>query len=154
MVNPPDRTHKFSLPWHVWGFVFRDTAHDLVKSNYEMITLSRFLLLSNVHHKHILWQTYPCLHVMYNHFVFLCSIDPCLDSCKLYRPEFGSLVFNNDLFRHFYVALIGEATRQCKYLLYGDTVKSLQRFNSSLPGQNVRHFADDVFKCIFLNENI
>ena len=26
--------------------------------------------------------------------------------------------------------------------------------NSSLPGQNVHHFADDIFKCIFLNENI
>ena len=27
-------------------------------------------------------------------------------------------------------------------------------FNSSPPGQNVRHFADDIFKCIFLNENV
>ena len=26
--------------------------------------------------------------------------------------------------------------------------------NSSLPGQNVRHNADDIFKCIFLNENL
>ena len=25
-------------------------------------------------------------------------------------------------------------------------------FNSSLPGQNGRNFADDVFKCIFVNE--
>ena len=24
--------------------------------------------------------------------------------------------------------------------------------NSSSPGQNGRHFADDIFKCIFLNE--
>ena len=24
--------------------------------------------------------------------------------------------------------------------------------NSSLPGQNDRHFADDIFTCIFLNE--
>ena len=27
-------------------------------------------------------------------------------------------------------------------------------FNSSPPGQNGRHFADDMFKRIFLNENI
>ena len=27
-------------------------------------------------------------------------------------------------------------------------------FNSSLPGQNGRHFADDIFKCIFLNEKL
>ena len=26
--------------------------------------------------------------------------------------------------------------------------------NSSLSGQNVRHFTDDIFKCIFLSENI
>ena len=25
-------------------------------------------------------------------------------------------------------------------------------FNSSPPGQNGRHFTDDVFKCIFVNE--
>ena len=26
-------------------------------------------------------------------------------------------------------------------------------FNSSPPGQNGRHFADDIFRCIFVNEN-
>ena len=26
--------------------------------------------------------------------------------------------------------------------------------NSSLPGLNDRHFADDIFRCIFLNENL
>ena len=34
---------------------------------------------------------------------------------------------------------------------------SLQRqviFNTMRPRQNGRHFADDIFKCIFLNENI
>ena len=25
-------------------------------------------------------------------------------------------------------------------------------FNSSLPGQNGHHFADDIFRCIFMNE--
>ena len=27
-------------------------------------------------------------------------------------------------------------------------------FNSSSPGQNGRHFADDIFRCIFMNEKI
>ena len=27
-------------------------------------------------------------------------------------------------------------------------------FNSSSPGQNGRHFADDIFGCIFVNENV
>ena len=34
-------------------------------------------------------------------------------------------------------------------------MKSSQRImscNSAPPGQNVRHFADDIFKCIFVNE--
>ena len=26
------------------------------------------------------------------------------------------------------------------------------KFNSSPPGQNGDHFADDIFKCIFMNE--
>ena len=29
-----------------------------------------------------------------------------------------------------------------------------QWVNTSPPGQNGRHFADDIFKCIFLNENV
>ena len=28
------------------------------------------------------------------------------------------------------------------------------RFKSSSPGQNGRHFADDIFRCIFLNESV
>ena len=31
--------------------------------------------------------------------------------------------------------------------------KHWKKFNSSLPGQNGRHFADNVFRCILLNEN-
>ena len=30
----------------------------------------------------------------------------------------------------------------------------LNWFNTLRPGQNGRHFADDIFKCIFLNENV
>ena len=35
-----------------------------------------------------------------------------------------------------------------QYKINGDSVKTLS------PRQNERHFADDIFKCIFLNENI
>ena len=31
---------------------------------------------------------------------------------------------------------------------------SMNHFNSLRPRQNGRHFADDIFKCIFLNENV
>ena len=30
----------------------------------------------------------------------------------------------------------------------------LSQFNPCPPGQNGRHFADDIFRCIFLNENV
>ena len=33
-------------------------------------------------------------------------------------------------------------------------VKHLTLFNTLRPRQNGRHFADDMFKCIFLNENV
>ena len=29
---------------------------------------------------------------------------------------------------------------------------SIYKFNSSTPGQNAAHFADDIFRCIFPNE--
>ena len=35
---------------------------------------------------------------------------------------------------------------------YGSTTSQL--VNSSSPGQTARHFADDIFKCFFLNENV
>ena len=34
------------------------------------------------------------------------------------------------------------------------TIVKLKVVNSSSPGQNGRHFADDIFKRIFLNDNI
>ena len=37
-------------------------------------------------------------------------------------------------------------------ILYGVTY--IQQFNTLRPRQNGRHFPDDTFKCIFLNENV
>ena len=34
-----------------------------------------------------------------------------------------------------------------------DLLSRGQWVNSSPPGQNGRHFADDIFRCIFVNEN-
>ena len=36
---------------------------------------------------------------------------------------------------------------------FGGTIPSYNGINSSPPGQNGRHFPDDIFKCIFLDEN-
>ena len=35
-------------------------------------------------------------------------------------------------------------------MIEGDKISD---FNSLAPGQNGRHFADDIFRCIFVNEN-
>ena len=40
---------------------------------------------------------------------------------------------------------------QCKHMHATDTTSTL---NALRPRQNGRHFADDIFKCIFLNENV
>ena len=39
------------------------------------------------------------------------------------------------------------------YLTVAQTSNAYSIVNSSLPGQNGRHFADDIFKCTFMNEN-
>ena len=44
--------------------------------------------------------------------------------------------------RHVTLAAIAETTIQGPF------------FNTLKPRQNGRHFADDTFKCIFLNENV
>ena len=35
-----------------------------------------------------------------------------------------------------------------------DSTYSQRQVNTLRPGQNGRHFTDDIFKCIFLNENV
>ena len=46
------------------------------------------------------------------------------------------------------------AVRQCLVLRQSHNwrVSSVHQFDSSPPGQNGRHFADDVFRCIFVTE--
>ena len=41
---------------------------------------------------------------------------------------------------------------QCVKLRYGCSFRSV--INSSPPGENGRHFTDNIFKCIYLNENV
>ena len=42
---------------------------------------------------------------------------------------------------------------QCKYVCFALKIQH-QRVNTLRPRQNGRHFADDIFNCIFLNENV
>ena len=45
-------------------------------------------------------------------------------------------------------------TEKLAALLRGEPIGHQIRLNTSRPGQNGRHFAYDIFKCIFLNENV
>ena len=65
------------------------------------------------------------------------------------------------------LTLDGEITRICEELIisyargssakpyrYLHMIEICTYFNTLRPKQNGRHFADDIFKCIFLNENV
>ena len=41
-----------------------------------------------------------------------------------------------------------------KLMIHGGLNLRLLTLNLSPPGQNGHHFADDILKCIFLNENV
>ena len=41
-----------------------------------------------------------------------------------------------------------------QYLIHPKTVRLLTPFNTLRPRQDGRHFPDDIFKCMFLNENV
>ena len=62
------------------------------------------------------------------------------DDLRRYRAHYDVIVMNDSFF-------IGDTIH--KWLINPDDVVDTLR-----PRQNVRHFADDIFKCIFLNENV
>ena len=41
-----------------------------------------------------------------------------------------------------------------RHPIFRSVTVTWQRFNSSLPGQNGRHFTDVIFRCLFVNENL
>ena len=47
---------------------------------------------------------------------------------------------------------VGSTCRR-QLIIHGTKHCKAAGFNSLAPGQNGRHFADNIFKCIFLNEN-
>ena len=54
---------------------------------------------------------------------------------------------------HHKLNISGERHWLCIHSLYVDSHDDNNTDSSSLPGQNGRHFADGIFKCIFMNEN-
>ena len=76
-----------------------------------------------------------------------------------------SMTFNINAYQHFYLKgpnfqeiwksqnlKIFTFKKKCHYFCTG--VYMCARFNTLRPRPNRRHFADDIFKCIFLNKNV
>ena len=65
--------------------------------------------------------------------------------------------YRNQLWsNHDQSALANSHTLYCIYTWYTwlPCLKELWLFNTLMPRQNGRHFADDIFKCIFVKENV
>ena len=66
-----------------------------------------------------------------------------------------SLFYNGGKCRIYESLRIGWCTFRCVWMGHMHIVILIQCINTSRPRQNGRHFADDIFKCIFLNhENV
>ena len=73
---------------------------------------------------------------------------------------FSGIVIFSCIFYHF-LALMWyrlkfnlKKTRTCLNIMLDHDLTISFAINSSHSGQNGRHFADDIFKCIFLTENV
>ena len=70
----------------------------------------------------------------------------------------GSLWRTREIFSDFHTPLVVEVELKVRYVLRTHQrclgYKTTRPINTLRPRQNGRHFADDMFKCIFLNENV
>ena len=65
------------------------------------------------------------------------------------------LLQSYDILYHFVKCYNNKIVQwECNPSICASLCVVLAHFNSLRPRQNGRHFADDIFKCIFLNENI
>ena len=90
---------------------------------------------------------------------FKCRMSPSY----IHRPRMNTADDTNDLFmkykvwKNWTVAVVPQTW--IPYEIWGNINKlykweDVSRFNTLRPRQNGRHFADDVFKCIFMNGNL
>ena len=76
----------------------------------------------------------------------------CLLSCKVFRVDLYM-----DFFSEIWESVSGAIVRVLQALLeerYWHCWKVVTVVNTLRPRQHERHFADDIFRCLFLNENV
>ena len=81
-------------------------------------------------------QSLPCVHTFAN-----------MHRCRGMRMLIGLICVCTSLCKKCFISIM-------HLLHYTVRICGGIRFNTLRPRQNGRHFADDIFKCIFVNENI
>ena len=71
------------------------------------------------------------------------------DSCVLWYIKQGVKVYNDKVANKSFVKF----ELRCNCRQWNDSLK-MSDINTMRPGQDGRHFPDDIFKCIFLDENV
>ena len=98
-----------------------------------VLFISSFLLLHNVNAIYVMWD----------------PVQKLVPSTRVTTVGFQA-GFSLTPFVYFFVKEISDFTK----LLIGFPLVTSFWINTLRPRQNGRHFADDMFKCIFLNENV
>ena len=105
-----------------------------------------------------LHSTYP--QAIWCHIGGECEIkSTCnINDFRNFRRPFGcvphrSIAYKYDSLDDHPYTTTSNITRYCR-VCDDDRVEARSHFNPSPPGQNGRHFTDDVFKCIFMNEKL
>ena len=79
----------------------------------------------------------------------------CQSSTGLWGLRVVSAIRSLDLLDHLYLVVYKEMKmRSLTCENFPVTKYCIVLFNTLRPRQHGRHFADDIFKCIFLNENV
>ena len=73
---------------------------------------------------------------------------------RLARPDRGLIILIRFIVNNAcsYQQVLQASSGLCRHVRKWTSTSSV--FNTSRPRQNGRHFPDDIFKCIFLNENV
>ena len=98
--------------------------------------------------KNLEWNNMKCnLIIFCDYVLYEQTKRPNVNDCKSYICQ--SPVFN--YVESLWLLVITRMTILSKWVI---TLFNLSCVNTLRPRQNGRHFTDDIFKCIFLNENV
>ena len=102
-----------------------------------LIVPTTYLISQSRNEKHTMIMTcmYACALFLYSYFLYV------------------YMVLHYLAFMYYALILLCQEWRNKDVQSINQSVTNTY-LNSSLPGQNGRHFTDDIFRCIFLNETI